>query len=182
MRGFAGIAILLCSLVAVAAEESFPGIERLMSDAEFEAAGLRELGPAQRAALDAWLERYSRALQRGTPPSPAVAATSAATGAPAPPAPAARVTPAPAEPGAEPARRQRAAPIVSRIVGDFRGWSGDTVFELENGQIWRQRIAQKRYAYRGPPNPEVRIERNWLGFYMMHLVEADESVGVSRVR
>ena len=28
--------------------------------------------------------------------------------------------------------------ITSRIVGDFNGWKGNTVFRLSNGQVWRQ--------------------------------------------
>ncbi|MEE4175411.1 MAG: hypothetical protein V2I57_14260 [Xanthomonadales bacterium] len=28
--------------------------------------------------------------------------------------------------------------IVSPIKGEFSGWTGDTVFELENGMIWQQ--------------------------------------------
>jgi hypothetical protein len=28
--------------------------------------------------------------------------------------------------------------VVSPIKGEFRGWTGDTVFELENGMIWQQ--------------------------------------------
>jgi len=33
--------------------------------------------------------------------------------------------------------------VESRIRGEFKGWSGDTEFELENGQVWKQ----SRYAY-----------------------------------
>jgi hypothetical protein len=33
--------------------------------------------------------------------------------------------------------------VESRIRGEFKGWSGTTEFELENGQIWKQ----TRYAY-----------------------------------
>ncbi len=28
--------------------------------------------------------------------------------------------------------------ITSRIIGEFGGWNGETVFELENGQVWQQ--------------------------------------------
>jgi hypothetical protein len=33
--------------------------------------------------------------------------------------------------------RDEREPIVSRIVGDFSGWSASTSFRLENGQTWR---------------------------------------------
>ena len=37
--------------------------------------------------------------------------------------------------------------IKSRIVNDFNGWSGDTIFEFENGQIWKQDKYQYNYFY-----------------------------------
>ena len=33
--------------------------------------------------------------------------------------------------------RDKREPIVSRIVGEFSGWSASTSFRLENGQTWR---------------------------------------------
>ena len=29
-------------------------------------------------------------------------------------------------------------PIEARMRGEFAGWNGDTVFELDNGQVWKQ--------------------------------------------
>ena len=68
--------------------------------------------------------------------------------------------------------------VVARISGSFDGWEGDTLFHLDNGQVWRQRLSG-HYRYRGPANPEVRISRNWLGFYKLTVVETGKSVGVS---
>lgn len=40
--------------------------------------------------------------------------------------------------------RERSPDVIeSRIEGEFEGWDGDTIFELENGQIWQQ----SSYAY-----------------------------------
>ena len=49
----------------------------------------------------------------------------------------------------------REKPIHSRIVGDFEGWEGETVFPLENGQLWQQVgwDFQDGYAYQ----PRVAI-------------------------
>ena len=55
------------------------------------------------------------------------------------------------------------------------------MFRLENGQVWRQRL-DGRYQYSGAPNPAVRIDKNWLGFYRMTLVKEGRSIGVTRVR
>ncbi len=35
----------------------------------------------------------------------------------------------------------------SRIVNDFNGWSGDTIFELQNDQIWKQDKYKYKYFY-----------------------------------
>ena len=46
--------------------------------------------------------------------------------------------------------------IKSVIVNDFSGWKGDTLFELQNGQIWKQ--AEYRYQYFYIYRPSVVIE------------------------
>lgn len=54
--------------------------------------------------------------------------------------------------------------IESRIDGRFEGWSGDTFFKLENGQIWQQASYAKTYSdkYR----PRVVISRTGAGYEM----------------
>jgi hypothetical protein len=42
--------------------------------------------------------------------------------------------------------------IKSKIISDFKGWSGDTIFELQNGQIWKQAKYQYKYFYVYRPN------------------------------
>jgi hypothetical protein len=46
--------------------------------------------------------------------------------------------------------------VDSRILGEFEGWDGHTIVELENGQIWKQRDATQRHAYRLAPRVLVR--------------------------
>lgn len=70
--------------------------------------------------------------------------------------------------------------IVSHIDGPFSGWDGKTVFRLKNGQVWRQRIRGK-LSYRAA-NPKVEINRNFLGFYMLRLVDTPYEVGVTRIK
>lgn len=45
--------------------------------------------------------------------------------------------------------------IKSRIISEFNGWSGDTIFELQNGQIWKQ--AKYKYKYFYAYQPRVLI-------------------------
>ena len=53
------------------------------------------------------------------------------------------------------------SPVDSRIDGEFQGWTGRTVFELENGQIWRQLGSRSQYAYK--VSPRVQIHRSASG-------------------
>jgi hypothetical protein len=143
---------LLFSVEARLEDKSFPGIETLMLSEEFSAAGLERLSEEELAALNAWLLRYT--------------AGEAAI---------LRVE------NDEVREAQQDFEVLTRVTGNFRGWSGETVFRLENGQIWRQRL-RSRYTYVGEANPEVRISRNFMGFYKLTVVETNRGVGVSLVR
>ena len=153
-----GLALLYIGIfapgLAVAGEaaKSFPGIETLMSPQEFKAAGLDKLSAAEREALNSFLIRYT------AEDAPVLLTTNE-----------------------EVREASKDIDIRSRVKGDFRGWSGETVFQLENGQIWRQRLSG-RYSHAGSPNPEVRITRNFMGFYMLTVVETGKKVGVKLVR
>lgn len=146
-RGFA--ALFLLSVVAHAADDdAFPGVEQLMTPDEFREAGLDKLTAEEQDALNRWLIQYT-----GRDAAVLQRSNEAVREA------------------------KRTASIESAITGPFTGWSGDTVFSLENGQVWQQRL-EGRYRYDGPPNPRVRIERNFLGFYRLTLIEANRTVGV----
>ena len=43
----------------------------------------------------------------------------------------------------------------SHIVGDFEGWDGDKVYELDDGSRWELTLYQYKYVYRH--RPRVRI-------------------------
>ena len=153
LLAFALIQALLAA-AAFADGKKFPGIEKLMSPEEFEAAGLDQLSDEQLQALDDWLLIYTAgesAVVRQQTDRKAIK------------------------------EAEKEFAIESRIVGKFNGWSGKTVFRLENGQIWQQRLSD-RYSYRGPPNPEVRITKNFMGFYKLTLVEDDRGVGVKLIK
>lgn len=148
---------LLCTLLlasyAVVAQDgsSFPGVEALMTPEEYRAAGLQKLTPAEREALNSFLIRY-------TAEDSQVLLNS----------------------DAEVKKAAEEQEIVSVIQQPFKGWSGDTVFRLENGQVWQQR-QRGNYPYRGT-NPEVRITKNFMGFYRMELIENGKAVAVKRLK
>jgi len=145
-------ALLLASPALLAQEgASFPGIEALMTPGEYQAAGLEKLTPAELEALDSFLIRY-------TAEDSQVLLIN----------------------DEEVKKAVEEQVIVSVIKPPFNGWSGETVFALENGQVWQQRLGGN-YPYRGS-NPEVRITKNFMGFYRMELTENGKVVGVKRLR
>ena len=144
--------LLLASYAGVAQDgSSFPGVEALMTPEEYRAAGLEKLTPAEREALNSFLIRY-------TAEDSQVLLNS----------------------DAEVKKAAEEQEIVSVIQQPFKGWSGDTVFRLENGQVWQQR-QRGNYPYRGT-NPEVRITKNFMGFYRMELTENGKAVAVKRLQ
>ncbi len=153
-RVLAGSLMVLGWLCAAQAQSEAPSlvpIETRMAPADWQAAGLDKLSADELAALNAWLAR-SRAV----------------------------ASPPPASQPDRPTARRDAPAIAARIQGEFKGWKGNTVFRLDNGQVWRQRVGGR---YRSPTleNPEVLIEKGAFGYYLK-VLEADRSIGVKRVR
>jgi len=70
-------------------------------------------------------------------------------------------------------------PVESYIAGDFQGWSGETIFKLDNGQIWQQ--ASYSYTYHYAYHPRVTIYRAG-GGYKMKVEGLDEVVEVKRLK
>src|SRR5688500_406687 len=138
--------IRLALVLALAAfgvqAQDFSSLEERMSDAEFKAAGLDKLTPEELAALNAWLQHRTA----GTAP----AATYV--------------------PPSEDRIGFRDAPdtdgIVSRIAGEFTGWSGGTQFTLENGQVWEQ---AEGTSMRGVSvdSPAVTIRPAFMGSWLL---------------
>jgi len=156
-----GVALLWVSSGRLAAAD-FPGLEQAMSEEAFARAGLGKLTGEERAALDAWLVRYL-AGERETV----------------------------REVTKQELERVRQTPsaerIEARILLPFDGWSGTTVFRLDNGQIWRQRLPGRyRHAAAdgrvGAEGVEVVISRNFFGFYVLEISGTGRSVGVERLR
>lgn len=68
----------------------------------------------------------------------------------------------------------------SRIPGNFTGWGGNTLFKLENGQVWKQ-ITPGRFVVR-LENPEVLIRKGMFGSYFLNVKGYGTRVRVERVR
>jgi hypothetical protein len=193
----------LCALVTTSAhgenENCGAGIKALMTPEQYQSAGLDKLTAQERQALDTWLQTQTcgeglspakksapdaAAIPAQTAPVPAT--TAAAQPSPEAPVDEARKTIPAAEdenfgfPDPIPETSDESNQLHARVVGKFRGWSGKSVFTLDNGQVWRQRVSG-RYTYTGD-DTRVVISQNRFGFFDMRLVVADRSVGVSRVK
>lgn len=70
--------------------------------------------------------------------------------------------------------------IVTTIPGHFTGWEGRTVFELANGQVWRQTTGgSHRFSVE---DPTVVIYPVSFGGWRLRLEEGGPSIGVERVK
>lgn len=159
---------------------SCPGaidVRNVMTVNQFGHAGLDKLSKEQLAALNRWLSGYVASLCNGMRASTAATKTGATpsaqgsvsgntkTGSTQSPSAGAAVT------GSESAFGQPPAPvsgpnrIESRIVGQFHGWTGDTVFRLQNGQVWKQ--AGPGYFETDLKNPKVVIKKLLIGYVLL---------------
>jgi hypothetical protein len=132
----------------------FEGVEKAMTPADYEAAGLQKLDPAERAKLDQFIRDYvaksnekvateavDKAVQENKVTAPQV--------------------------------------IQSRIVGPFRGYNGRTVFTLENGQRWAQSQRDEAF-FPTIDSPPVLIMKAGFGYRMY--IAGGGAIRVSQVR
>jgi len=133
------IALIVGLLPSSRAAEA-PTLQERMSKEEFHAAELDKLSPAALRRLDDWLAAHPLTVTRLVTPSNKPVFY--ADGAP----------------------RER---IETRIDGVFTGWTGKTVFKLQNGQEWTQ-AESSRCAGGKLHNPKVKLEpamgNSWLLF------------------
>jgi len=69
--------------------------------------------------------------------------------------------------------------LMTRLAGPFTGWDGDTVFRLENGQLWQQ--IDSSYLYSRAESPRVTIRRAAFGSYLLQVEGIGRTVRVRRL-
>lgn len=176
--------------LASAAEEKF---SKTIPPGDFSAAGLAKLSPEELARLDALIRDYkSGALAAAQREAAAAAEARVRAEAKAARAEeearAAKLAADAKAKAAEEAAAKKAetsllarakvlltpgtqidyAAVESRIAGEFRGWSGRTVFALENGQRWQ---SAGEGTYVSPPiaSPAVKITPGLLGTFWLNV-------------
>lgn len=169
----------ICLLLAAGSapgQETFPGLRRVLTEAEWQRAGLDRLTPDQVGVIDAALIRHQAA---GRP-----AAAALPTGEPPVPAPGAT----PAEAAVQRSRFwerfgfgklsdadwRRQPPMVARVTG----WQGANRFALDTGQVW-EGTEMIPYEILGQ---EVTISARPAGNFSLQLKAGSAEVRVRRVR
>lgn len=195
--GLVLVAALLLPLSLPAEPVAVSSLSDIMSAEEIRAMGLDQLSEEQRALLLQWILRNAGAaggqefLNKSSASVPVpvqrtdttTAASTAETSAQTQAAAVASAASQPPQTG-DYTSFGKAQPLPdemrSRIAGSFTGWSGSTLFELENGQVWQQRY---QTTWRTSiENPEVVITRHFLGLHRMEVVGTGKSVAVTRVK
>ena len=70
--------------------------------------------------------------------------------------------------------------ITTRILGEFKGWSGYTKFQLENGQIWQQ--SSEGLLIVRINNPTVTIKKSFFGTYNLNVEGVNSTIKVKRIQ
>ena len=141
--------ILAYNFTVAEEDDAWQGLDKMMNQDEFTAAGLNKLSKEELEQLDDWFVRFlahdaQTVVQRDRQ-----------------------------------IQAIQKAPVIRRIAGRFTGWDGDTIFRLDNGEVWQQRFGGK---YRiSLENPEVEITRNLLGYYELKIVKTGRRIGVTRI-
>lgn len=133
-----------------------------MTPADYAASGLDKLSKEEREHLSEWVERY----REGAVVGPVVHKK-----------PSEMTEEEKVE--AKQEYEERYPDIVAKVIPAFRGWSGKTIFRLDNGQTWQQRTPGK-LRYSGS-DYTVTISRNLLGKYKLVHGDTGRGIGVLRL-
>jgi hypothetical protein len=152
------LVLALSSFVSLPAAEpenpAFPGVEKAMTPEQYEAAGLSKLDAAERAKLDDFIRHYVAVSNE-------------------------RVATTAVDKAIKEKKVSEPEVIQSRIVGPFTGYTGRTVFTLENGQRWAQSQYDTAY-FPKIDSPPVVIVKAGFGYRMY--IAGGGAIRVSKVR
>ena len=172
-----GVALVMLPVIAGAQQTtSAPSLDQLMSAEERAATGIARLTPAERAAMESWLARYTATVTtvvRGMQPS-VVAPSSVPPAAVSPtqPAPQQRALP-------QPQPLPRTAPNGAQV---FRSADGGTFIMLDDGSMWEIYFSDRpnAAAWRVGDFVSVQPRAARIGKFTYQLVNAN-AIGNGRV-
>jgi hypothetical protein len=171
-RGLLVLAAILLAGVAVRAEEAFPGLKAVLSEAEWKRAGLDRLTPDEIGVIDAALIRRDAAARAQHQADLARTAQAAPAAAPA----------AALAPGAADFFGLRASKSIDwRSVPPLRAkvvkWEGGNRFRLDNGQVW-EGVEPITYDL---PGKQIEIQARPAGNYALVVEGANTTLRVIRL-
>jgi hypothetical protein len=158
LRSFVRISVAAMAATTMWAQEASLKIEQVMTPEELRETGVGTLTTKQREALNHWLNHYTKlviSVAQHPKPQEANAPTTTRMWSSCTPA------------------------IESTISGDFEGWDGETIFKLDNGQIWQQ--SEYDYTYDYEYHPDVTIYQTSAGC-RMKVEGLDETILVRRIK
>ena len=184
-----GITSFMVIFTGLASGSESENVESAMSPEERLKSGMDTLTAEQRKFLNDWLkENYGR-------PTESVVTRTTADGRSELPEQPAKLEATPETVEAEVDRRvaakladkseskktkQPESAFEARLKSDFTGWTGKTIFKLDNGQVWRQR-SSANYRHRGSDR-RVKFKKNWMGGWEMTVVSSRKTVLVRKVQ
>jgi len=157
----------LLNSVGFAADSDFSSLEERMTGQEFRETGLHKLSDEELAALNRWIHRHSLAEHEWAEQQARSGDGNTASG--------------PEDRRGLFSRDRGDTPIHARIVGTFNGWTGKTVFELDNGMVWQQTDGTTFFVS-GMDNPEVIIRPALFGTWRLQVPGYDSQARVQRIR
>lgn len=168
-------AALVWTTTAAAAEK--PRFTATLTAEQRAALGLAQATAEQLAALDAAVEAYQQSQHASIAQAAATQAVAEYRATQEPKVVAAALARVPESPKTdEPSR------FTATLVGRFEGWSGSTVFTLDNGQVWKQ-AAQDTYYPKTRENVAVVIYKSPNGHWRLRVLDDQGAwVTVKRVK
>ena len=165
MKRFLAFLIAITASLGLLAASGFSSLEEQMTGKEFEAAGLEKLSPQELSALNEWIRSHSLgSLAVAKTASPVVVASEDIDR-----------RGLPSDDG------ENDAPVESRIIGNFSGWDGQTVFKLENGMIWVQDDKDK-FHIKEVQNPAVTIKQGMFNSWKLSIEGHKDDCKVRRIQ
>jgi hypothetical protein len=191
MKKIVILIFLLVTSIAIYAQESFSTVEERMTGKEFMDSGLSKLTDSELVALNKWLRDHSvatmedRAVSSRSPvtSSPGAPAQSSSQGAPAQassPAATVATTTSGDKRGFEDKDLDKTV-VVSPLIGEFKGWDGETIFKLQNGMIWKQ-TEKGRQITKLLINPVVTITPGMFNSWHLTVEGYNRNVQVDRIQ
>jgi len=168
------VLLFLSVTLSVLAAGGFSSLEEQMTGKEFSAAGLDKLSQQELDVLNDWLRGHSVATLETKTVSAEVADS-------AEDQPALKSEDKDKDKDEDKDKDKDRTTITSKLVGTFDGWDGQSVFELENGQIWAQ-ASKSKWHTREVEEPVAVIEPGMFGTWRLHIEGFEKDCRVKRIQ